>query len=324
MARPSIRAAMLALLAVASMFNPVVAAPAPVPGTRVELEPPEGFTPSRRFPGFEHLAQGASIMVNEVPAGYAELRAGFTREGLASRGMRLIEMKDVAVAGAPALLFHVTQQAAGIDFRKWMLLAPRGNESVLVVGTFPRTAPAPFGEAVRLAVLSTLTTTGQTDPIADLPFHVDAGSRLKVAQRMGNTLVLTPSGSMARTSAQEPLYVIGPSVGRAPLDNLQHFAEQRAQQTVEISGLRAMRGRNLKVDGLEAYEILADANDLRSGLPLRFYQVVAPDPGGYFIFQGLVGSDIAAEYLPEFQRLTASFRRRQPTVTSDRGTAATH
>ena len=103
MARPSIRAAMLALLAVASMFNPVVAAPAPVPGTRVELEPPEGFTPSRRFPGFEHLAQGASIMVNEVPAGYAELRAGFTREGLASRGMRLIEMKDVAVAGAPAL-----------------------------------------------------------------------------------------------------------------------------------------------------------------------------------------------------------------------------
>ncbi len=246
MARPSIRAAMLALLAVASMFNPVVAAPAPVPGTRVELEPPEGFTPSRRFPGFEHLAQGASIMVNEVPAGYAELRAGFTREGLASRGMRLIEMKDVAVAGAPALLFHVTQQAAGIDFRKWMLLAPRGNESVLVVGTFPRTAPAPFGEAVRLAVLSTSTTTGQTDPIADLPFHVHAGSRLKVAQRMGNTLVLTPSGSMARTSAQEPLYVIGPSVGRAPLDNLQHFAEQRAQQTVEISGLRAMRGRNLK------------------------------------------------------------------------------
>ena len=63
---------------------------------------------------------------------------------------------------------------------------------------------------------------------------------------------------------------------------------------------------------------------ISSGLPLRFYQVVAPDPGGYFIFQGLVGSDIAAEYLPEFQRLTASFRRRQPTVTSDRGTAATH
>ena len=323
MTKPSIRATMRALLVVAFMFGPAVVLPAPIPGTRVELQPPEGFTPSRRFPGFEHPAQGASIMVNEIPAGYAELRAGFTREGLASRGMQLIEMKDVAVAGAPALLFHVTQQAAGIDFRKWMLLARRGNESVLVVGTFPRTAPAPFGEAVRLAVLSTSTTTGQTDPMADLPFHVDAGSRLKLAQRMGNMLVLTRSGSMARTSAEEPLYVIGPSVGRVPIDDLQRFAEERARQTVEISGLRGIQGRNLKVDGLEAYEIVADANDLRSGLPLRFYQVVAPDPGGYVISQGLVGTDIAAEYLPEFRRLTESFRRRQPTVTSRRGTSAT-
>lgn len=324
MPKPSIRATLRALLAVAFMLDPTVALAAPIPGTRVELQPQEGFTPSQRFPGFEHPAQGASIMVNEIPAGYAELRAGFTREGLVSRGMRLIEMKDVAVAGAPAQLIHVTQHAAGIEFSKWMLLAPRGNESVLVVGTFPRTAPAAFGEAVRLAVLSTSTTTGQTDPMANLPFHVDAGSRLKVAQRMGNMLVLNRSGTMARTSQEEPLYVIGPSVGKAPIDNLQRFAQQRAQQTAEISGLRGIQGRHLKVDGLEAYEIVADANDLRSGLPLRFYQVVAPDPGGYFIFQGLVGSTMAKEYLPEFQRLTESFRRRPPTVTSDRGTAATH
>lgn len=319
MAKPCIRTAVGALLTVALMLDHTVALATPIPGTQVELQPPAGFTPSRRFPGFEHLAQGASIMVNEIPTGYAELRAGFTREGLASRGMRLIEMKDVAVAGAPALLLHVAQHADGFDFRKWMLLAPRGNQSVLVVGTFPRTAPASLGEAVRLAVLSTSTTTGQTDPMAGLPFRVDAGSSLKLAQRMGNMLVLTRSGSMARTSAQEPFYVIGPSVGSAPLDDLQRFAQRRAQQTAEISGLRDMQGRNLKVDGLDAYEIVADANDLRSGLPLRFYQVVAPDPGGYFIFQGLVGSDSAAEYLAEFRRLTASFRRHPPTVTGHRG-----
>ena len=125
--------------------------------------------------------------------------------------------------------------------------------------------------------------------------------------------------NLARTSAEDPLYVIGPSVGTAPIDNLQRFAELRARQTVEISGLHAMQGRNLEVDGLEAYEIVADANDVRSGRPLRFYQVVAPDPGGYFIFQGLVGSTMAKEYVPEFQRLTASFRRRPPAVTGHRG-----
>ena len=72
-----------------------------------------------------------------------------------------------------------------------------------------------------------------------------------------------------------------------------------------------------------SYEELA-AWHQRSGLPLRFYQVIAPDNGGYFIFQGLVGSNIATEYLPEFRRLTASFSRRQPTLSSDRGPAAAH
>lgn len=323
MTRTSIGAAMLALIATALACDP--AAAASVPGTGVELQPPEGFTASQRFPGFEHPAQGASIVVSAMPAGYAELRAAFTREGLASRGMQLLDAKDVRAAGAQAYLAHVSQHAAGIEFRKWMLLAPRAGESVLVVGTFPRTAPAAFSEAVRLAVLSTaLKTTGRPAPTADPPFHVDANSRLKVAGRMGHMLLLNRNGSMARTSAGEPLYVVGPSLDRDAIDDLPRFAEQRAHQTVEISGLRGIQGRNLKVDGLAAYEIVADANDQRSGLPLRFYQVIAPDNGGYFIFQGLVGSNIATEYLPEFRRLTASFSRRQPTLSSDRGPAAAH
>ena len=76
-----------------------------------------------------------------------------------------------------------------------------------------------------------------------------------------------------------------------------------------ILGSLILLGRSLEIDGLAAYEIVADASDLRSGLPLRFYQVIAPDSGGYFIFQGLVGSSLATEYLAEFRRVTASFRR---------------
>jgi hypothetical protein len=315
---------MLALVAVALMFHPATAAAASIPGTHVELQPPEGFAPSQRFTGFEHPAQGASIVVTEMPSGYAELRAAFTREGLASHGMQLIDAQDVTVAGAHAHLAYVSQHAAGIEFRKWMLLAPRGGESVLVVGTFPRTVPAAFGEAVRRAVLSTsLKTSGPLSPTVNLPFHVDAGSQLKVAQRMGHMLLLNRSGRLAQTSAEEPVYLVGPSLGGGAIDNLQRFAEQRAHQTAEISGLRRLQGRSLNVDGLDAYEIVADASDRRSGLPLRFYQVIAPDTGGYFIFQGLVGSNIAPEYLAEFRRLTASFRR-QPRVTTTHGTAATH
>lgn len=323
MTRPSTVTAMLALSALAFMLDPAAAAPVSVPGTHVELQPPEGFTASQRFPGFEHRAQGASIVVTEMPAGYAELRAAFTHEGLASRGMQLIDAQDVTVAGAPATLVHVSQQAAGAEFRKWMLLAPRSKQSVLIVGTFLRTAPETFADAMRRAVLSaSLKSTGALSPLEGLPFSIDTGSRLKIAQRMGHMLLLNGSGTMARASADEPLYLVGPSPGGASIDNLQRFAEQRARQTAEISGLRGLQGRSLKVDGLEAYEIVADASDLRSGLPLRFYQVIAPDAGGYFVMQGLMGSDVATEYLAEFRRITASFRRQPPTATGPRSAAA--
>lgn len=282
-----------------------------VAGTRVALQPPEGFTASQRFPGFELAAHGASIVVSEIPATYAELRAGFTREALATGGMKLIGMRDAVVDGSAALLVHVSQSAGGVEFLKWMLLAPDGRESVLVVGAFPRTAPAAFGDAVRAAVLSTsLKPADRVDATEGLPFGVEPGARLKIARRMGNMLLLNRSGTMTPAAPGDPLYVVGPSLSEVAIGDLQRFAEQRARQTAEISNLHDLIGRRLQVDGLEAYEIVADASDLRSGEPLRFYQVIAPDGAGYFVFQGLVGSAGAAEYLDEFRRLTESFRRR--------------
>ena len=285
-----------------------------VPGTRVALQPPEGFAPSRRFSGFEHTAQGASIVVTEVPAAYAEMRTALTRDGLASRGMKLIAGREVSVDGANALLVHVSQSAGGVDFLKWMLLARGGADSVLVVGTFPRAAPAAFGDQVRDAVLSTsLKPADKVDAMEGLPFALEPGSRLKIARRMGNMLLLNRSGTMMPAAAGEPLYVVGASLSEVAIGDLQRFAEQRARQTAEIANLRSLSGRRLKVDGLDAYEIVADASDLRSGQPLRFYQAIALDGGGYFMFQGLAGVGSAAEYVGEFRRLTDSFRRLPPT-----------
>jgi hypothetical protein len=41
---------------------------------------------------------------------------------------------------------------------------------------------------------------------------------------------------------------------------------------------------------------------------MRIYQVIVPDDTGYFIAQGLVRADRAADLMPEFRALTMSFR----------------
>jgi hypothetical protein len=71
-------------------------------------------------------------------------------------------------------------------------------------------------------------------------------------------------------------------------------------------------GRTIQLAGVDAFELEADAVDARSGAAMRIYQVIIPDATGYFIAQGLVRADDAAEMVPEFRAVTASFRRNNP------------
>jgi hypothetical protein len=107
----------------------------------------------------------------------------------------------------------------------------------------------------------------------------------------------------------EPIYIVGSSIGPGGGGDLKAFSEARAEQTEHLRDLENVSGREITIGGLTAWELLADAKDLRSGTPIRLYQVIAPDGGGYFIVQGLVGADRATEMLPEFRRVTESFRK---------------
>ncbi|HEX5590949.1 MAG TPA: hypothetical protein VFX65_11720, partial [Candidatus Limnocylindrales bacterium] len=57
-----------------------------VPGTHAALVPPEGFTASATFVGFEHES-GASIVIAELPGPYDEIVPGLTDEGFAGQGV---------------------------------------------------------------------------------------------------------------------------------------------------------------------------------------------------------------------------------------------
>jgi hypothetical protein len=60
---------------------------------------------------------------------------------------------------------------------------------------------------------------------------------------------------------------------------------------------------------MKGYELVANAKDDKTETSTRLYQVVAAAEQGYFIIQGLVPTERAEEWVPEFKKLTASFRR---------------
>src|SRR5262245_16814003 len=83
-----------------------------VPGTRVSLSPPEGFSPARQYPGFESTDPAGSIMVTELPGSSLDMIRSMTPPALASQGMTLVSARDISLNARAARLLNVRQKTA--------------------------------------------------------------------------------------------------------------------------------------------------------------------------------------------------------------------
>jgi hypothetical protein len=298
------------LLATALFSSLAWSAPTPVPGTQITLDPPDGFARADRFPGFQKPEAAASIMVTEMPAPYPQIRQAMTEQGLASRGMTLISSDKVQMSGAEALLVHVGQAANGIDFLKWMLVSGDEKQTVMIVATYPKAAAAKFGEPLKQSVLSaTRDVNAKVDPWDGLQYRVTPAAPLKFAKRISNTVMFNESGSLGGSNASEVVYLVGSSVADPAMADLKTFSEQRAAAMPQVKNFTDMKGRKLKVDGMDAYELVADAADTKTDAPMKFYQTIAKELGGYYIFIGASPAKDGDAMVKTFVAATATFKR---------------
>jgi hypothetical protein len=300
-------AILLALAAPAA----TAAQPRAIPGMRVMLQPPEKFVPAERFPGFQWDSARASIMVTEVQAPFRLLTAGLTAEGLASRGMTLRSADSLTIDGRAARLLAVSQEAAGVTFDKWLVVFGDDSASAIVTATYPQELAPTLSDAMRQAVLSSRWSgTGPADPLEGLGFRFDPGPRLRVAQRVGNSVAINATGTIPNPDPGAPLLVIAPSISEADLSDLEAFARARIAQITQVSGLANLVGERVTIGGAPAYLLEADAVDPESSTLLKVFQaVLAQGSSQYLLVQGFVGADRAHEFLPAFRFVALSLRR---------------
>jgi hypothetical protein len=282
-----------------------------VPGTKVSLAPPPGFSIAQQYPGFEREADQATIMVTELPTPAAEMIKAMTAPALATRGMTLVSSQQATIGGNAARLLHVRQKTASGAVLKSMLIAGDRTTTIMIVGTFATDAPTSTSAEIQQALLSTTWGSAAPGEFEGLPFRVTPTPKLKLAQRVSNMLMFTESGKVGTAGSSEALYLVGHSIGRGTVGNLRSFADARAKQTARNLDVGNFSGRTIQVEGLDAFELEADATDAGSGAAMRIYQVIIPDDTGYFIAQGLVRADRAADLIPEFRTVTMSLRLTQ-------------
>jgi len=280
-----------------------------IPGTGVTLEPPAGFKPSARFPGFEIPERAASLMVTEIPGPLAEIQKGMTAERLAAGGMTLLESSPISLGGSEGLLLRVSQKAAGLQFFKWMAIAGGPQKTYVLVGTWAE-GDDELGAILKRSIASaTWGTAAPANPYEGLVFRAEPTAKLKLAGRVNNLLLFSETGGLGPFGPEDAFLVVGNSLSSVSLDDLEAFARARAEKTEQIDNLREAKLEPASVDGLRGIELVAQADDKKTGKPVVLYQLVLREGSNYYLVQGLAGKGRAAEALPEFRSVARSFRR---------------
>lgn len=287
------------------------AAAALIPGTRVRLLPPAGYTPAQDFPGYGREAQGSSIVVTELPGPYAELAAGLSNSAeLKRRGMTLLGQEQVQVNGQKGLLLQIQQQAAGIDFLKWILLLGTEQESVLITATLPKELEGTLSEPLKASLLTTQWDNRQPIALTDgLNFSLGESGELKPAKRLANAVLYTKGGVFPTAAIEEPIFVVAPALSRQAIADPEIFAKKRVMATEGTVGVALQSQKKIKIDDLDGYEIIAWGEEADSGAPLLIYQVMLFEVDTYYLMQGLVGRQEGEGYLPDFRAIATSFKR---------------
>lgn len=309
---PVLRRRGTALTFLLSLAAPAAAAaqPQPVPGTRVTLQPPEGFVPAERFTGFQRSEARASIMVVQLEAPFTEMEGRLTDEAFAAQGMRVRSSEQLSVDNMRGRLVAVTQEAGGETYDKWALMFGDSAVTVIVTATWPQRSSDALSEPIKRAVLSArLGESVPADPFAGLNFRITPGSRLRIATRVGNTLLLNETGQLPNPGPASPFLAAGASVSQVNLHDLEAFARRRITQTANFSQVSNVTGSTVSVDGSTAYELFADGVHTESSTPVKLYQLVVAEGSNYHLIQASAGVDRAAEFIPEFQAIARSLRR---------------
>jgi hypothetical protein len=293
--------------------EPALAGYLSFPACGIKVRQPEGFEKADSFDGFGHAETQSSVLAVSFPGPYSKATAGFTQEQMKARGWTLLSREDIKIDGLPGIIVHVEQPAGGVVFLKWSIIFGDDQKTTMVTATFPKAHERDLSARLKSAVLSTrLDSAAPLEPGADLPFTIAASRKLKITPGINKALTYTKDGVIPTRSPRDPLFIVAPSLGKGVVVDKLELAERRLRETATTKALAVKSTVTITIAGLDGYESLAEAEDAKSGTPLIVYQVMLFDDGSYIRMQGLVGTDLRDEYLPEFKAMARSFQRKHP------------
>jgi hypothetical protein len=282
------------------------------PEVGLAIPQPIGFTKAASFYGFEQATTNSSVMLSKIPGPFAAVTEGFTKSTLATTGIDLISKQSIKIDNQSGFLLNVSQSAYGQKFLKWIVVFGNDRETNVITATFPINNPQ-LSENLKKVVLAVVPIKIAAPVVSSLPFTVTAVeglARVKNVAAFGKAAAFTKDGNIPSSSVvTDPLLIITQSLGAVPVGDRKSFAQQRLSGYPQIEIETITATNEVTIDNLPGWEIIANARDLKTKLPLKIYQVVLfSKSGGYIVTIGIVGDKQSDLYLPKFKAIAQSYR----------------
>lgn len=282
-----------------------------IPGTKCSLIPPIGFTSTTAFSGFQNTAIGASIMINELPAPYQTLIAGFTEEALLDKGMQLKSKETVDLNGSEATIIKVRQPANGISYLKLILIFGNEDYTLLVNGIYPEGSlliEPTIESKIEMSLLSTIYDDSQYENALDAAtFKIDvSGTEFKLVKYISGSLLYSIDGKIP---TEKPTIIVGNSISKISVENQKQYAEDRINELMKGEASEIKEINELVIDGMIGFEIVANGKNIDDKDQLAYQVMLFNDEGDYYIFFGQTTEEFE-KYLVVFQTLAKTFERK--------------
>ncbi len=295
------------------------------PNSRVVIDLPDGYEPSRLFSGFQNDTLGVTFVVLEAShAAYDGLVAGFDATSLRKRGITDVQRGKLARTDTHVYMRARQVSIAG-SYAKFFVAFQTDDQSVLVSVNVPETALE--AGSVRVGAIEAALATARTvqrNARQDLYRLTEHGPFKEAGTLVGTSKVLTLDGRLVpeQHGMARAAFIVAPSLDKRPVSDVDDFAVRLLQSLSGYRDINVGSPRVVEIAGLKGVEVEAQAINDTDQTPMRLHQTVLVAPGGgYFRLLGLTPEARADELMPAFEQIAAGFEVAEVTAPVVSGSA---
>lgn len=280
-----------------------------IPGTKVSLVPPIGFSIAQNYVGLQHNLSGASMLIVHFPLPFREMEKNLTKESFEKQGLKVTEVSKAKVGDCQAVTISGEQVAQGRTFSKYLLWFGTEKETVLVNASYP-SEPAALGQGIRESLASIYYDPNrEVNPFSTLQFDLDAStSGFKLATSMASSVMFNRDGKVPSESKDKTMLIAAKSLGdQGVQEDKKLFAINRLKE-MRLGVEKVEDVQAISLDDISGYEIYADGKDRPTGTLQKVYFVMLFSDNLYYVLAGITND--SKENLEDIKRTIQTFKRR--------------